>query len=115
MPAAEVHRSGIGAVLARIPDGGHYYVSIDADGLDPSVMPAVMAPSPGGLLFHQVRALLHGLVQKGRVVGMDVVEIAPSRDVNAITCIAAGRLFTNLVGAMVRAGHLDRASGNPTP
>ena len=115
VPAAEVHRSGIGAVLARIPDGGHYYVSIDADGLDPSVMPAVMAPSPGGLLFHQVRALLHGLVQKGRVVGMDVVEIAPSRDLNAITCITAGRLFTNLVGAMVRAGHLDRASGNPTP
>lgn len=106
--AAELHRIGIDAVLARIPAGGRYYVSIDADGLDPAVMPAVMAPSPGGLDFGQVRDLLHGLVARGRVVGMDVVEVAPSRDVNGISCITAGRLLTNLVGAMVRAGQLDR-------
>ena len=74
-----------------------------------------MAPSPGGLLFHQVRALIHGLVQKGRVVGMDVVEVAPSYDVNGITCITAGRLLTNLVGASVRAGHLSRRTRETTP
>ena len=74
-----------------------------------------MAPVPGGLLFHQERALLHGLVQMGRVVGMDVVEIAPSRDLNAISCITAGHLFLNLVGAMVRAGHRDRVEERPPP
>lgn len=107
IPAFEVHDRGIDAVLARIPDGGRYYITIDADGLDPSVMPAVEGPAPGGLSFHQVRRLIHGLVGKGRVVGMDIVEITPSIDVNAITSITAGRLIVNLIGAAVRAGYFD--------
>jgi agmatinase len=107
--AYDVHENGMGSVLARIPDGGTYYLTIDADGLDPAIMPAVAAPVPGGLLFHQVRALIHGLVAKGRVVGMDLVEIAPARDVNGISCITAGRLVLNLVGAMVRAGYFERS------
>lgn len=108
VPAFEVHDGGIDAVLARIPDGGRYYITIDADGLDPTVMPAVEGPAPGGLTFHQTRRLIHGLVAKGRVLGMDIVEITPSIDVNAITCITAGRLIVNLIGAAVRAGYFDR-------
>jgi agmatinase len=107
IPAFEVHDGGIDAVLARIPDGGRYYLTIDADGLDPTVMPAVEGPAPGGLTFHQVRRLIHGLVGKGRVVGMDIVEITPSIDVNMISCITAGRLMVNLIGAAVRAGYFD--------
>lgn len=105
--AYEVHEQGMKAVLDRIPDNGRYYITIDADGLDPSVMPAVEGPAPGGLLFHQVRTLLHGLVAKGRVLGMDIVEITPSRDVNEITSITAGRLIANLIGAAVRADYFD--------
>ena len=107
IPAYEVHDNGMDAVLARIPDGGQYYITIDADGLDPSVMPAVEGPAPGGLTFHQVRKLIHGLVRKGRVVGMDIVEITPSTDVNMISCITAGRLIVNLIGAAVRANYFD--------
>ncbi len=44
------------------------------------------------------------MTAKSRVVGMDVVEVAPSRDVNGISCIAAGRLVPNLIGALARAG-----------
>jgi agmatinase len=98
---------GMDAVLARIPDGGNYYITIDADGLDPSVMPAVEGPAPGGLTFHQARKLIHGLVGKGRVLGMDVVEITPMRDVNRISAITAGRLIVNLIGAAVRADYFD--------
>jgi agmatinase len=110
IPAFEVHDGGIDAVLARIPDGGQYYITIDADGLDPSVMPAVEGPAPGGLTFHQVRRLIHGLVGKGRVLGMDIVEITPSFDVNNITSITAGRLMVNLIGSAVRAGYFDASS-----
>ncbi len=105
--AYEVHEGGMAAVLARIPDGGSYYLSIDADGLDPAVMPGVAGPVPGGLSFAQVRALIHGLVAKGRVIGMDLVEVAPARDVNGISCITAGRLAVNLIGAAVRAGYFE--------
>jgi agmatinase len=103
--AYEMHEIGMEAVLARIPDGGPYYLTIDADGIDPTIMPAVMAPTPGGLDWLQTRALIHGLVRKGRVLGMDLVEIAPSFDVGATTLVHAERLICNFIGATVRAGY----------
>lgn len=103
--AYELHGSGMEAVLARIPDGGPYYLTIDADGIDPTIMPAVMAPTPGGLTWPQIRKLVHGLVAKGRVLGMDLVEIAPARDVGNISMIHAERLICNFIGAAVRAGY----------
>ena len=106
--AYEVHERGMAAVLDRIPDGGRYYLTVDLDGMDPSIAPGVAGPCPGGVTFPQARALIHGLVAKGRVVGMDVVEITPRTDVNQITCITAGRLIVNMLGAIVRAGYFDR-------
>lgn len=106
--AYELHDEGIAAILSRIPDGGRYYVTIDMDGMDPGCAPGVAAPCPGGVTFPQARALLRGLVAKGRVVGMDVVEITPRTDVNRITCITAGRLIVNLLGAATRAGYFRR-------
>ena len=108
--AYELHDIGMAAVLERIPDGGPYYLTIDADGLDPTIMPAVMAPTPGGLDWLQIRSLLHGLVRKGRVLGMDLVEIAPSYDVRNLTLIYAERLICNFIGAAVRAGYYDRTA-----
>lgn len=109
--AYELHDVGMDAVLARIPAGGRYYLTVDMDGMDPSEAPAVAAPMPGGVTYLQARKLIHGLVKKGRVVGMDVVEITPSRDLNQMTCITAGRLVTNLIGTAVRAGYFDKPEG----
>ena len=95
------------AVLDRIPGQGPFYLTIDADGLDPTIMPAVMAQTPGGLNWVQTRKLIHGLVNKGRVVGMDLVEIAPKKDIGGITAIHAERLICNFIGASIRAGHCD--------
>lgn len=105
--AYEMHEIGMQAVLDRIPDGGPYYLTIDADGLDPTIMPGVMAQTPGGLDWLQTRQLIHGLVKKGRVLGMDLVEIAPSRDVGLTTMVHAERLICNFIGATVRAGYYD--------
>ena len=97
-------RIGIQAVLDRIPNDGKYYLTIDADGVDPTIMPAVACPAPGGVTYDQMRMLIHGLVDKGRVVGMDIVEITPKRDINGIT---AGRFICNLNGKAVRAGYFN--------
>ena len=99
-PAPDVHRDGIGPVLAAIPDDVPLYITIDADGLDPTVMPGVMAPAPGGLHYEQVAPMIAALARRQRVVGMDIVEIAPQFDAaNGITCITAGRLLVTLLGA----------------
>lgn len=105
IPDIELQSVGMEAVLKRIPDGGNYYLTIDADGVDPTIMPAVAGPAPGGVTYPQMRTLIHGLVGKGRVLGMDIVEITPKRDVNGITAITAGRLICNLIGKAVRAGY----------
>jgi agmatinase len=107
--AYELHDVGMDAIIARIPDGGRYYLTVDADGMDPTEMPAVYGPAPGGVTFIQMRKLIHALVKKGRVVGMDIVEITPKLDVNRITCITAGRLIVNLIGAVVRANYFETA------
>lgn len=107
--AYELHDLGMDTVLSRIPDGGNYYLTIDADGLDPTIMPAVDGPAPGGVSFLQARKLIHGLVKKGRVVGMDIVEIQPGKDnASKLTCVTAGRLILNLIGASIRAGYFDK-------
>ena len=105
--AYEMYEIGMDAVLDRIPAGGPYYLTIDADGIDPTIMPAVCAQTPGGLDWVQTRKLVHGLVNKGRVLGMDLVEIAPQYDVGNITMIHAERLICNFIGATARAGYYN--------
>jgi agmatinase len=109
--AYEMHDIGIDAVLDLIPDGGPYYLTIDADGIDPTIMPAVISQTPGGLNWVQIRKLIHGLVNKGRVLGMDLVEIAPKHDVGNITLVHAERLICNFIGASVRAGYYEGGLG----
>ena len=82
-------------------------ITIDADGIDPTIMPAVLAQTPGGLDWIQTWKLIHGLARKGRVLGLDLVEIAPKYDVGNITMIYAERLICNIIGAAVRAGYYD--------
>lgn len=105
--AYEVHEKGMDFAIDRIPANERYYLTIDADGFDPMVMPAVAAPAAGGLLFHQVRRLIHGLVQKGLLLGMDIVEITPKADLNGISSLTAGQLILNFIGATARAGYFS--------
>ena len=53
------------------------YITIDCDGLDPAIMPAVGTPEPGGLSWYETLALLRRVIESRRVVGCDVVELAP--------------------------------------
>lgn len=104
IPAREVHEAGVDALLERIPEGANYFVTLDCDGLDPSIMPAVGAPVPGGLTFFQTVDILHGLANRGRIAGLDLVELVPALDVNGISSLTASRLILNLIGAMTRSG-----------
>ena len=106
--AYEVHDVGIKNILKKIPDGSNFYITVDADGMDPTIMPAVNAPTPGGLNWMQIRELIHGIVKKGRVVGFDLVEISPKFEKGNTTFVHAERLICNFIGAMVRAGYYNK-------
>jgi len=81
-------------IVERLPDS--VYLSIDLDGLDPSVMPAVGTPEPGGLSWHFTLDLLAALCERRELVGADIVELCPlAGDVRGD--FAAARLLAKLL------------------
>ncbi len=58
----------------------HVYLSFDLDGLDPSIMPAVGTPVPGGLGFYQAIDLVESVLKGRKCVGLDMVELAPIKN-----------------------------------
>jgi agmatinase len=106
--ATELHDAGVEAALARVPDAERYYISVDADALDPSIAPGVNSLAFGGLTYSQVSDLLRGIARKGRVVGFDFVEIAPGNDVHNLTSLLGARLILNLLGEAARQGQFAR-------
>jgi arginase len=72
-----------------IPDGP-LYISIDLDGLDPACAPGVSHHEPGGLTTRELLQVLHRV--SAPVVGADIVEYNPSRDINDMTATLAAKL-----------------------
>ncbi len=102
--AAEIHRDGIAAALARIPDADRYVITLDIDGLDPAIAPGVIAPAFGGLSYFQAFDLIRGVAARGRIVGFDVVEVVPELDVRHLTSLLAARLVMVTIGSIARSG-----------
>ena len=67
------------------------YLTIDIDGLDPSLVPTTGTPEPGGLGWYETLYLIRRLAEKRRIVGMDLVEYSYSEnnDSPAFLCCKA--------------------------
>lgn len=76
------------------------YISFDMDALDPAFAPGVSHHEPGGLSTRQAVQIIQAL--KGRIVGLDIVELNPSRDPSGITAAAAFKIFKETAGRIVR-------------
>lgn len=90
--------------IARILSGiktRKVYITLDVDGLDPSVMPGTGTPVPGGLSWYFTLDLLKEIFAKKEVIGADIVETAPQRD-NVITEYAAAQLAYTMIGLKFR-------------
>lgn len=72
------------------------YVSIDMDALDPAFAPGVSHHEPGGLSVREILSVLHRI--EGPIVGADVVEYNPTRDINGMTAVVAAKLVKELAG-----------------
>lgn len=104
--AQEIHQIGVDEVLSRIPPADRYYITLDMDGLDPTIAPAVGSPAFGGLTYYEATNLLRGVAAKGAVVGFDLPVVRPHLDVQELTSHLAARLTLNMIGALAHEGQI---------
>lgn len=85
-----------------IPDlRGPVYLSVDVDALDPAYAPGISHYEPGGMTTRQLIDALHHIgASNAELVGADVVEINPRRDINGITAMVGAKLVRELVGLL---------------
>lgn len=83
------------ALLDKLPE--NIYLSIDLDALDPSLVPGVGTPEPGGLFWDELMEFLDLLLGRSRVIGFDVVELMPVPS-NTVSEFTAAKLIYRLLG-----------------
>ncbi|MBW4708873.1 agmatinase [Roseobacter sp. YSTF-M11] len=94
-------------VLSTLPRGADVYITIDIDAFCPSIAPGTGTPSHGGFLYYEVLELLQGVAKSHKVVGIDLVEVAPDYDPTGSTSILAAQLLLNTLGFIHHAGRRD--------
>jgi len=104
IPSRQVHRRGVDDVIAQaveaVADGTEaFFISIDIDGLDISLVPGTCAPTPGSLSAYQALELIWQIGQHPLCRGLDIVEVAPCLDVADVTSMMAAALIMNFLAA----------------
>ncbi|MEO9338469.1 arginase family protein [Mesorhizobium sp. SB112] len=100
--AYELHKRGVEAALELIPEGSNVIICIDADALDPALVPGVIGRAPGGLSYYQVVDLIRGAAGRGKIAAMDFVEFMPERDVDGLGAFTFSRVITSALGIIAR-------------
>ena len=72
------------------------YLTIDIDGLDPSLVPTTGTPEPGGLGWYETLALIRTLAKKRRVIGMDLVEFSKTDNSDAPAFLCSKLVYKSL-------------------
>ncbi len=85
-------------LVGRIPKDSNVYVTIDIDAFCPSIAPGTGTPSHGGFLYYEILEILQHLSKQNKVVGIDLVEVAPDYDHSGSTTILAAQILLNFLG-----------------
>jgi arginase len=75
------------------------YISLDLDGIDPSSAPGVSHHEPGGFTTRDVLDIIHKL--KGNVIGAEIVELNPRRDIHNMTAMLGYKLMKEIASKML--------------
>jgi agmatinase len=95
-----LRRAGPAAIAERLPAMEQIYLTLDIDVLDPALAPGASAPELDGLRYDELRELLLAIAQRGRIVGIDVVEVSPPLDPAGTTALAAAQAVIELLGTI---------------
>ena len=98
--SADAVHDDLNAVVAQLPSGRSVYLSFDVDVLDPSLLPGTGSPEVDGLSYRQVAGLVRAVAERNRLVGADVVELAPHLDGSGLSAWVAARAVIDLFAAV---------------
>ena len=94
----QIRKIGPKNLVGRIPKDTNVYVTIDIDAFCPSIAPGTGTPSHGGFLYYEILEILQHLSKQNKVVGIDLVEVAPDYDHSGSTTILAAQILLNFLG-----------------
>ena len=77
---------------------GPVYLSLDLDGLDPAFAPGVSHHEPGGLSTRDGLNIIHNF--DGELIGADIVELNPHRDINNVTAMVAAKFTKEIIARL---------------
>ena len=97
--ARDVHRHGLDPIIATVPERANVVLSIDVDGLDPSVVPGVVLPAFGGLSYTQVTEIILSVMGKANIVAANFVELVSERDPSGLGAMAVARLVCTAIAS----------------
>ena len=75
--------------LRNLLAGRPVYLTVDVDGFDSSLMPATGTPEPGGMFWDDAIAIIQAVSACSRIVGADIVELAPAAGFHSCDFLAA--------------------------
>lgn len=100
--ARDIHRNGFKEVLKAVPRHAPVVLSIDVDGIDPSVVPGVILPAFGGLGYQQMLDVIQGVAERTTIIAAAFVEFVPEQDPQSLGARAVARLACNVITAIAR-------------
>ena len=103
--AEEVRERGATACITEAFPLDNVYVSIDIDGMDPSIAPGCGGQEPGGLLYHDALHIFRAITDRFPVIGYDINEVNPYLDVGDVTSVLAANMTIQFLGMATSSKH----------
>ena len=79
--------------LIKLFKNKNVYITFDVDALDASIMPATGTPEPGGLLWEEVLPIIKKVCQTSKIIGADIIELAPINKFNSYNFLVAKLVY----------------------
>jgi len=101
-PMRNLVKNGIQAIVESIPENSNLYIALDIDVMDPTVVPSVIGPAPGGFSYWQIIEILEAAANRARIVGFNLVELMPSADTGGRGALVGARIVAMIMGLVAR-------------
>ena len=99
MPTVQINEQLVTRVNLRRNCSTGAYLSFDLDVLDPAFAPGLSHHEPGGLSTRDIISIIKNLAVP--LVGADIVELNPDRDINGVTSMVAAKLLKEILDQMI--------------